>query len=202
MGKVLGAFIVRTLKRFRLTLSPKLAFGFVILLCVPAAVHGVTLQSVYDSAPRQFGYDKYLELSSAVTYTGGITILGGDSVCIKGHEAIIDLQGSTIEINGGTGLLDIDHCIILNGGNPDYGASYAALNFLGAGGNVVNNTIYGSTVGIRIYVTAPDAVRIKNNIVVKSTHAGILWQIGSDPVITYNDCWANGGYGDYALDCG
>ncbi len=193
---------MRTLRSFGSVLRFTSVLVFVLLFWIPSSAHGVTLQSVYDSAPRQSGYDKYLDLSPGVTYTGGITIPDGDSVCIKGHGAIIDLEGSMIQVGGMTALLDIDHCVILNGGDPAYGAGQGGLNFIASNGNVLNNTIYASTVGIRIYMAAPAAVTIKNNIIVKNLVAGVLWQIGSDPVVSYNDCWGNTGYGNYAQDCG
>ncbi|MDI6807639.1 MAG: right-handed parallel beta-helix repeat-containing protein [Candidatus Eisenbacteria bacterium] len=193
---------MRTRCHCGLSSPPSISLVFVLLVFTPVVTGGATLQSVYESAPRQLGYDRYLDLRSGTTYTGGIAIPDGGSVCIKGNGAIIDLEGSIIAVTGRGALLDIDHCVILNGGDPDLGTGQGALNLTGCRGNVINNTICGNTVGVRVYAAKPNAVRIKNNIIVNNSSVGVLWQIGCDPEITYNDCWGNGGYGNYAMDCG
>jgi len=169
---------------------------------LPQVVYAVTLQSVYAGAVSQNGYDKFLDLSPSMTYTGGLVIPAGDTACIKGNGALIDLQGSTIHVEGKTIWLDIDHCVLVNGGDPAYGTTQAALNFVTSNGSVVNNTIYGNTVGVRVYLSGANAVSIKNNIVMNNTQAGVLCQLGSEPAVTFNDAWGNSGYGNYAIDCG
>jgi len=186
----------------RLSTLVAAALAAVLVLLFPAVTHCVTLQSVYLSAPSQAGYDRYLELESGMTYTGGIDVSSGMTVCIKGNGATIDLQGSMIQVVDYTARLDIDHCVLVHGGNPDYGPGQAALNFVASSGNVINNTIYGNTVGIRVYLSPLNAVRIKNNIIVKNLLAGVLCALASEPEVTYNDCWGNLGFGNYAIDCG
>jgi nitrous oxidase accessory protein NosD len=183
--------------------SVRVAASLIVAACLfPLVTQAVTLQSVYLSAPSQAGYDRYLELESGMTYTGGIDVSSGMTVCIKGNGATIDLQGSMIQVADYTTRLDIDHCVLVHGGNPDYGTGQAALNFVASSGNVSNNTIYGNTLGIRVYLSPLNAVRIKNNIVVKNLFAGVLCALASEPEVTYNDCWGNSGYGNYAIDCG
>ncbi len=137
-----------------------------------------------------------------MTYTGGLTITSGDTVCIRGNGAVVDLQGSTILVDTKTARLDIDHCVLIYGGNPEYGTGQAALNFVGSSGSVINNTIYGNTVGVRVYSSGMFAVTVKNNVVVNNTFAGVLCQIGNEPSAVFNDTWGNAGYGGYAMDCG
>ena len=172
-----------------------------VLLLFPAAARTATLQSVYDAAGPQGEYTKYLQLDAGATYTGGLTIPAGDIVCIKGNGAIIDLQTSTIQIQGKGLKLDVDHCIIKNGGLASAGYTQGALSFLGSSGNVINNTFYGNTLGIRIYSTGPGAVTVMNNIIVWNSLSGLLCQIGNEPQVSYNDSWANGSY-NYLVDCG
>ncbi|UCF77996.1 MAG: hypothetical protein JSW03_07730 [Candidatus Eiseniibacteriota bacterium] len=160
-----------------------------------------TLQSAFDAAGPGEGYDMLLELQGDEVLTGGITIPVGTRACIKGNGAILDLQTSSIQIQGRGTVLDIDHCVIMNGGDPDYGILQGALNFVGGEGNVINNTIYMNTVGVRVYSTPPGLVVVKNNIIVLNTRAGLLCQQYYEPMVLYNNCWGN--YIDnYLVDCG
>jgi hypothetical protein len=167
---------------------------------VPQAAHCVTLQSVYTGAGPLNGYDKYVELSGTMTYTGGLTIPAGDTACIKGNGALIDLQGGMIHVGGNTTRLDIDHCVLINGGNPIYGPGQSALNFVASRGAIIGNTIYDNTVGVRVYLALPGAVTVKNNIFAENTYAGVVCELGSEANIAYNDGWHNGMYGNYAVD--
>jgi len=178
-----------------------LAFAVLLLAgFLPQAVLGTTLESAYTSASPLNGYDKYLELSGTMTYTGGLTIPAGDTVCIKGNGATIDLEGSMIHVGGNTTLLDIDHCVLVNGGNPVYGPGQAALNFVASRGSVTNNTIHANTVGIRVYLASPGVVSVKNNILSDNTQAGLICELGSEADVSYNDGWGNLRYGNYAID--
>jgi len=176
-------------------------FSSALLLLPVTAARTATLQSVYDAAGPQGEYTKYLQLDGGATYTGGLTIPEGDIVCIKGNGTTIDLQTSTIQILGKGLKLDVDHCIIKNGGLASAGYTQGALSFVGSSGNVINNTFYGNTLGIRIYSTGPGAVTVMNNIIVWNSLSGLLCQIGNEPQVSYNDSWANGSY-NYLVDCG
>ena len=181
----------------------RLLAAFALLVAAgfpPSAVLATTLESAYASASPLNGYDKYVELLGTVTYTGGLSIPAGDTVCIKGNGATIDLEGSTIHIGGNTTLLDIDHCVLMNGGNPVYGPGQAALNFVASRGSVTNNTIHGNTVGIRVYLAPPGAVSVKNNILSDNTQAGLICELGCEANVSYNDGWGNFRYGTYAID--
>ncbi len=167
---------------------------------LPQAAAGVTLESAYSGASSQNGYDKYVVLSAGATYTGGLTIPAGDTACIKGSGATLDLQGGMIHVGGNTTFLAIDHCVLVNGGNPLYGPGQAALNFVASRGAVVNNTIHDNTVGVRVYLASPGAVVVKNNILSQNTYAGVICELGSEANVTYNDGWNNTMYGNYAVD--
>ena len=79
------------------------AAGF--LLAGADAASAESLKRVYDLAGPGGGYDKYVQLQTGVTYTGGLWIGGtfdrveswfegaGLDVCIVGNGAILDLQG-------------------------------------------------------------------------------------------------------------
>lgn len=172
-----------------------------MLPLLPVAASTVTLQSVYDAAGPQGEYTKYLLLDAGATCTGGLTIPASAIVCIKGNGATLDLQTSTIEIQGKGVKLDIDHCVIKNGCLASAGYTQGALNFVGSSGNVINNTFYGNTIGIRVYSTGPGAVIVMNNIIALNSVTGLLCQIGNEPSVFYNDSWANGTY-NYLRDCG
>ena len=181
----------------------RLFLAFAVLVTasfVPQAATCVTLESAYAGAGPLNGYDKYLELTSTVTYTGGITITYGTTACIKGNGATIDLQNGMIHVGGSTTRLDIDHCVLVNGGDPIYGPGQSALNFVASGGSVTNNTLHANTVGIRVYQTSPGAVSVKNNIFSDNTQAGLICELGCEATVSYNDGWNNFRYGTYAID--
>jgi len=181
--------------------GPLAIFSILLISLFPTVSYCMTLQSVYDAAAPLGQYTKYMELDGAATYTGGITIPMGEIVCINGHGAILDLQTSTIEILGEWTRLDISHCVIKNGGLASDGNTKGALNFVVSAGNVVNNTFYANTVGIRVYFSYPGTVTVMNNLVVGSSIAGLLCQIGNEPNVSYNDSWSNAS-GNYLIDCG
>jgi len=99
-----------------------------ILLQFTSILFSNTLKEVYETAPSQDEYDKYLVLETGVTYTGGLLIgkifdpiiidLSGPDgldVRIEGNGAILDLQGEQICISYCNNKLDIDNCVIING---------------------------------------------------------------------------------------
>lgn len=194
-----GSVLLARLMNLPFTLLPLALLPMALL---PQAATGVTLEYAYVTAGPQDGYEKYVELSPTMTYTGGLTIPAGDTACIRGNGALIDLQGSMIHVEGKTVRLDIDHCVLINGGDPALSAYEAAVNFVGSYGSVTSNTIYGGTVGVRVYLSGMNGIVIKNNIVMNNAYAGVLCQLGSEPYVIFNDAWGNSGYGDYAIDCG
>jgi hypothetical protein len=178
-----------------------IALGLLLLSSAVAESHAETLQSVFDAAAAGFGYDRYVELDPGVTLTGGLTIPVGTRACIKGNGAILDLQTQMIQIQGKGTLLDIDHCVLMNGGDPAYGLAQGALNFVGGEGNIISNTFVWNTVAVRIYSTSPSLVAVKNNIMALNSQAGLLCQLYHEPQVLYNDCWGNV-IDNYLQDCG
>jgi len=97
-------------------------------LILVSSAHSITLKEIYQTAPAQGVYDKYLVLETGVTYTGGLLIgkifdpviadLSGPEgldVRIEGNGAILNLEGEQISISYCNNKLDIDNCIIING---------------------------------------------------------------------------------------
>ena len=106
----------------------KIFFLTIIFINISSLAHCITLKEIYDAAPSYGGYEKFLELETGVTYTGGLLIgrvfdpitselssEEGKDVRIVGNGAILDLQGEQICISYCTNKLDIDNCIIING---------------------------------------------------------------------------------------
>ena len=103
-------------------------FLILTLLILAINAYSISLKEVYEFAPAQGEYDKYLTLETGVTYTGGLLIgkiydpiieelFGpqGLNVRIEGNGAILDLEGEQICISFCNNKLDIDNCIIING---------------------------------------------------------------------------------------
>ncbi len=103
-------------------------FLILVLLIGISSVYSITLKEVYETAPTQGEYDKYLVLETGVIYTGGLLIgkfydpiideisgPEGLDVRIEGNGAILDLEGEQICISYCNNKLDIDNCIIING---------------------------------------------------------------------------------------
>ena len=97
-----------------------------ILFC--SFLHSTSLKKMYDLAQPQDEFQKYINLETGVTYTGGLLIgktlnpinhlLQGNeglNVKIVGNGAILDLEGSQICISYCNNILEIEDCIILNG---------------------------------------------------------------------------------------
>ncbi len=93
------------------------------------ATGATTLKEMFDTAEPRDGYDKYIELETGITYTGGL-LFGRTwswltysyrydeqclDVCIVGNGAILDLQGQQICVSFCAGRLDVSDCIILDG---------------------------------------------------------------------------------------
>ena len=111
---------------------------------------GVTLQSVYDAAGPDHGYDKYVVLEHNMIYTGEVGVYEGN-VFIEGNGAIVDL-------NEGLGIwvyseeeypanLDMEYVTITNGG-------YNGLTFNGTStGSIANCNFVSNGFGIQIILT-------------------------------------------------
>jgi len=144
---------------------------------------------MYDLATASSGYDKYIELDSGVTYTGGLLIgqvycvypfefqgKDGVDVRIKGNGAIIDLQGEEICISYCDNRLDIDDCVIINGniryrGDDINGKRYSPKGF------AKHITFYKPhDYGIRVQGAGKD-ITLERNIVVDAVNTGLDFKI-------------------------
>lgn len=147
-----------------------------------------------------------VQLDPANTYAGGALIQ--DDACIQGNGATIDLQGACVMVMIGIGAtrFDIDHALILNGGDTSYSEYGGGLEFgPGTRGWVINNTFYNNR-PYDIYLhevdLATEAVRLELNILYGNNVAGIVIndaQLGFLQ-ISYNT--SNGHLADYAMHCG
>jgi len=163
----------------------KTVFLMILLLLVfgPQA-NPATLKEMYDKATAAHGYDKYIELDTGVTYTGGLLIgatfnritaqFEGDEfkdVRIVGNGAILDLQGQEICISYCKNTLDIDDCVILNGNIRYRGYDSATINWQPIG-SVRYITFYKAhDYGIRITGAGKD-ILVERNIVVDTVDTG------------------------------
>lgn len=150
-----------------------------------------TLQAVFDAAPAAHGYDRYLELETGVTYRGGLLIGAtwdddiqqflpepGLDVKIVGQGAILDLQGQEICISFCDGRLDLEDCIIVDGG----------VRYRGAYDESVDRTPKGLVRHCTFYRPRDYAVRlagagadviIERNIVVDPIDTGLDYVVWS-----------------------
>jgi hypothetical protein len=102
--------------------------ALLLVTLIGPAAGGESLKAVYDAAGAGGGYDKYIVLQQGVTYTGGLWVGGtfnrvtgafeGDGVDVRivGSGAILDLKGDEICFAYCNRRLDIDDCVIVNGG--------------------------------------------------------------------------------------
>lgn len=160
-----------------------LVCSVVFLVGLPELASAGTLQEMYDRAPADQGYDRYIVLATGVTYTGGLWIggtyepitaqfePGGENVRIVGNGAILDLQGGEICVAYGTHRLDIDDCIILQGDIRFRGYTGAAAA-LTPTGSVRHCTFYHPhDYGVRT-VQCGAGILIERNIIVGAVDTG------------------------------
>lgn len=137
--------------------------------CCPAATlvaapPPLPLQAVFEAAPARDGYDRYLELETGRVYTGGLQVgptwdddharfddaeLGLD-VMIAGNGAILDLRGQPIRISFCGNRLDVQDCIVLDGG----------IRFIGDNDATRDRTPEGSVRHCTFYRPEDYAVRL------------------------------------------
>lgn len=186
------------------------AAGLLILAGAAGHAAELSLAATIAAAPggeaNGHSFVRVVPLDPANTYTGGALIQ--NDTCIQGNGATIDLQGACIMVLVGTGAtrFDIDHGLILNGGDTAYSDFGGAIEFgTGTQGWVINNTFFNShPYGIYLHevdLTA-DAVRIELNILYRNGVAGIVINDAQTGFlqILYND--SNGHTADYAMHCG
>ncbi len=109
---------------------PRLASVVALAVALASSASAITLKEALQSAPAAGGYDRYVVLETGVVYDGGFLVGAtwdddrqvfrdeeqGFDVKIVGNGAILDLQGQQICVSFCRNRLDIEDCIILNGG--------------------------------------------------------------------------------------
>lgn len=154
------------------------------IVAAPASIAGPTLREAFELAQPAYGYDKYIELETGQTYTGGLLIgpifspltwilegEAGQDVFIAGNGAILDLQGEQICLSYCDNELVIEDCVIL-GGNVRYRGMNTDLYHVIPTGSVRHVTFYGPhDYGIRLQ-GAGDGITIERNIVVDAIDTG------------------------------
>ena len=150
----------------------------------------LSLQSVFEAAPAQGGYDRYLVLETGRTYSGGLLVgptwdndrqefLPGEiglDVMIEGNGAILDLQGQQICLSFCDNRMDIQDCIIINGGVRFRGEMRIDED-LAPQGSVRYCTFYQPhDYAVRLQ-GAGDGVTIERNIVVDCVDTGLDYVI-------------------------
>lgn len=171
-----------TLEEMKKTNHNKI-FLIALLLCFQTSF-SISLKEAFDVAEAGAGYDKYLELETGETYTGGLLIgkvfdqstaaLYGEEgldTKIQGNGAILDLQGSEICISCCENILDIEDCIIINGD----------VRFRGMDNSMFDQRPWGSVryvtfyqphdYGIRLQGTGEN-ITIERNIIVDAEDTG------------------------------
>ncbi len=111
-----------------LPVPPVLLRALLAALAGAGPASATTLREAFEAAGPRNGYDRYVELQTGVTYTGGLVIgpilspikhdlIGspGEDVRIEGNGAILDLEGQQLCISYCENRLDIDDCVVLNG---------------------------------------------------------------------------------------
>jgi len=159
--------------------------SFALLCASPVAA--LSLKQAYDEATAAGGYDRYIELTPGVTYTGGLW-LGAtfnkitaefegpcEDVRIVGNGAILDLRGQQITMAYCHNRLDIDDCVIVGGD----------VKFRGYGGDELNLIPEGSVRHVTFYEPHDYGVRmfgcgtgilVERNIVVDAIDTGVDFQ--------------------------
>jgi parallel beta-helix repeat protein len=171
----------------------------------------------YNSAPGPgmgLGGGIYMEASSPVIREnviewnhgqdgGGIFVLGGDPLIernrILSNTAARSGAGISVNVNATPAIYN--NVIALNSAAVK-GGGIACQDSVGF--NITNNTLSENSAGTRgggIYLRA-SSPNISNNIVSQSTSGeGIFCELGSEPLLSFNDFWANSG-GEFGGSCG
>jgi hypothetical protein len=155
-----------------------------LFLFIFQQISAISLKEAFDNADQQDGYDKYLELNTGETYTGGLligklfdqrtSVLYGEEgldVRIQGNGAILDLQGSEICISCCENILDIEDCIIING-NVRFRGMDNSMFDQRPWGSVRHVTFYQPhDYGVRLQGTGQN-ITVERNIIVDAVDTG------------------------------
>lgn len=155
---------------------------FFIILAISA--QSITLKQAYKEASGNENYDKFVQLETGVTYTGGLYVgrtfnrflneyLGdeGEDIFIQGNGAILDLQGAELCISYTDKRLDIENLIVINGNIRYRGVNNTDIVAMPTG-SVRYCTFYKpQDFGIRLYGCGEN-ILLERNIVVDAIDTG------------------------------
>jgi len=167
----------------------RIVFGILLGLATllqASTAFATTLKEAFEAAGPANGYDRYVELDSGATYTGGLLVgrvyspvtnrfimeEEGQDVKIVGNGAILDLQGEQICMSYCSNRLDIEDCVIINGnvrfrGDNDEGLPLRPV------GSVRYVTFYEAhDYGIRLQ-GAGEGISLEYNIIVDTIDTGL-----------------------------
>ena len=153
-----------------------------LIILAPSAGAATTLREAVQAAGPANGYDRWVELETGVVYRGGLlngpifrpysdTPFGpaGEDLRIVGNGAILDLQGGQICVSFCNNRLDIDDCVIINGGVRFRGYHPSDLHPVGS---VRNITFWRPhDYAVRTQNTGP-GIEIEDNLVVDVVDTG------------------------------
>ncbi len=149
-----------------------------------SAGEAATLREMFERAGPKNGYDRWIELETGVVYTGGLLIgpiffpysdtpVGepGEDVRIVGNGAVLDLRGAQICLSYCNNRLDIDDCIIENGGIRFRGYQTGSVE-LHPTGSVRHVTFWRPhDYGVRVQVDGV-VVEVERNLIVDAVNTG------------------------------
>lgn len=139
-----------------------------------------SLQQIYSDALPGLGYDRLLVLQPDSVYTGGILVTN-EKVGIKGYGAIIDLGGDSIHVTGES-QIDIDGCVIINGGSGV--TAHGTVN-----GLITQCTFYGNQIGI--HFMSSGYMEVVNTIISNNSRYGYACDETSVCILHYIDSYQN-----------
>jgi len=165
-------------------------FQIIFIILLPLLLPAGTLQEMYNLATAGLGYDRLIELQRDSLYTGGLMI-SNERVGIKGHGALIDLQGSSISANG-ISVIDIDGCVIMNG-------TEGLLVQDDVNARISQCTFYQNDIGIH-FLSESGSIEVVNSILAYNFLYGFACEEHSLRTLHYIDAFQNL-LGDYMEWC-
>jgi hypothetical protein len=167
-------------------------FLYLILSClfVPLRTDASTLHEMYDHALAGLGYDKLIILDGDSIYTGGL-VLSNEKIGIKGRGAIIDLQGSTIDVSGNA-VFDLDECVVLNGSSGIYATQSVSSR-------ITHCTFCDNQIGI-YFMAASGRIEVLNTVIANNSQYGFACEKSTIRILHYIDTF-NNMEGDYLEWC-
>lgn len=152
----------------------------------PRCALAVSLKEAVEAAGSGGGYDRWVELQTGVTYTGGLLIgrvyspvtnaflvqEEGLDVRIVGNGAILDLQGEQICMSYCDNRLDISDCVIRDGGVRFRGDNDPGLALQPSGSVRYVTFVSPQDYGVRLQ-GAGAGVTIERNLIIDTLDTGL-----------------------------